>query len=218
MIVDIDLSCKTVVIIGGGSQAERRIESLLQEECKRIIVISASPASNRIKKWSETKGIRWSRRDIRDESFMDDYKPDIVIAATDSPEINSMAVKAARKRGVLAYRSDDHHQRDFSHPALIRLDGKITVAIFTGGQSPAISKDIRQKAEPVLRGIVTQEMLARMRIQDTIRQKAKLTIPTQAERKELLSSIMSDKTVDRLIRDGLLAEAEKLAMSMLRDR
>ena len=44
MIVDLNLQDKTVIVIGGGSEAEKRINSLLKQGCK-IIVISDKVSS-----------------------------------------------------------------------------------------------------------------------------------------------------------------------------
>ncbi len=222
MIIDLDLSNRAVVVLGGGNQAERRVKAVLQEKRgARITVLSASP-SDRIREWAREGKVRLIHGDVQDGSFIDDHNPDIVIAATNDPGINDMAVSAARKKAgggrILAYRSDDHTSSDFSHPSVIRLDGGVTVAVFTGGQSPAVSMEIRRRAEAVLRGIVTPETVAQLRIQDAVRRKARAEMPAQAERKRLLDDIMADRAVDRLIRDGLLKEAEERAMSMLRGR
>ena len=215
MMIDLDLRRRTVVVIGGGRQAERRVESLLQEECGRIIVMSADVSSEKIREWSQKGDLHLLERDVRDESFIDDCKPDVLIAATDSPAINAMAVRAAQSANILAYCSDDAGLGDFSHPAVVRLDGGITVAVSTGGQSPAVSKYVRQKAQGILRSVITPRLVAQVRIQDMVRKKARYVISAQSERKRLLDEIMSDGAIDRLIRDGRLKDAEERAMSML---
>ena len=220
MIIDIDLREKTVLVVGGGRQAELRTESLLHDHCGRIVVASARVLSGKILQWAEEKAVRLDRRDIRDESFVDRYSPDMVIAATDDADTNAMAVRAARARRILAYRSDESGGSDFSHPSLIRLDGGVTVAISTGGRSPAVSKYVRQKAEPVLCEIITERDVAMVSIQDEVRRAARRAIPdaAQHERKALLDEIMSDGAIDRLIRDGRVKDAKERAMSMLGDR
>lgn len=220
MIIDIDLREKTVLVVGGGRQAELRTESLLQDRCGRIVVASARVSSGKILRWAGEKAIRLDRRDIRDESFVDRYGPDMVIAATDDAGANAMAVRAARARRILAYRSDESGGSDFSHPSLIRLGGGVTVAISTGGRSPAVSKYVRQKAEPVLCEAITERDIAMVRIQDEVRRAARRAIPgaAQSERKALLDEIMSDGAIDRLIRDGRVEDAKERAMSMLGDR
>ena len=215
MIIDLDMTDRTVVVVGGGAQAERRVAALLQEGCRRIVVLSAS-ASDAIRKWSADGAITLEERDVADGSFLDRHGPSVVVAATDDPKVNGMAVSAARSRGILGYRSDDSALSDFSHPSVMRIEGGITVAVSTGGRSPAVSKQICRKAESVLRGVITPREVAHMRIQDAVRRAAKTVIKTQAERRRLLEAVMADRTVDRLIRDGRLGEAEERAMSMLR--
>ena len=154
MIIDLDMTGRTVVVIGGGTQAERRVGALLQEGCRRIVVLSAS-ASDAIRKWSADGAITLEERDVADGSFLDRHEPSVVVAATDDPKVNGMAVSAARSRGILGYRSDDSALSDFSHPSVMHIEGGITVAVSTGGRSPAVSKQIRQRAESVLRDVIT---------------------------------------------------------------
>lgn len=219
MIIDLNLKGRTVVILGAGKQAERRIKLLLQEQCARIIVVSLSASSDKIIQWSKNNLITLiTDNPISDLSFISKYKPDLLIAATDDPAANASAVNEARSCNILAYRSDSHEQSDYAHPATVRFDGKITVAIFTGGQSPAVSKYIRQKTEAALSGIITPHILAHLSIQDMVRKAAKSKIAAQEKRKQILENIMSDNLIDQLIRDGRIQDAKERAMSMLGDK
>ena len=49
------------------------------------------------------------------------------------------------------------------------------------------------------------------------RKLAKELIPTQQQRKNYLCTIMKDKNIDQLIKDGQLKKAEKRAITILRD-
>lgn len=219
MIIDLNLKGKTVVILGAGKQAERRIKPLLQERCAKIIVISLSTSSDQILQWSESDLITLvTGNPISDLSFIGKYKPDLLIAATDDPTANASAVNAAQSCNILAYRSDSHEQSDYAHPATIQFDDKITVAIFTGGQSPVVSKYIRQRAEAALSDIITPHILAHLSIQDMVRRAAKSKIAAQEKRKQILETIMSDNLIDQLIRDGKIQDAKERAMSILGDK
>lgn len=220
MIIDLDMSCKTILVIGSGRQAERRIESLLHEQCGRIIVAAANTDSAKISAWAadDRCPVEIYPQDVHDASFVAAHAPDVVVAATNDPKTNSMAVRAAQLHGILAYRADSAAESDYMHPSVIRLKGGITVAIFTGGQSPMVSKQIRKDAEAALRSVITTSTLGQLCIQDRVRQAAKSLVPSQEERKRILDEIMSDGTIDRLIRDGRLTDAQERAMSMLGDR
>ena len=215
MIINLNLRGKTVVVIGGGGQAERRISSLLDEHCRRIVVL-AGTATGAIKGWAQERKIELVPGRIHDASFLSDYLPHVVIAATDDHSANGMALAAAKEAGILAYASDNPDESDFAHAAVIDLDGA-KAAVFTGGQSPIMARRIRDRAARALLGIVTPQDRQSMRVQSLARTAAKEIIGSQSERRERLHKIMTDSTIDRLISDGRQAEAERRAMSMLRE-
>jgi precorrin-2 dehydrogenase/sirohydrochlorin ferrochelatase len=92
----------------------------------------------------------------------------------------------------------------------------IQIAIFTGGQSPAMSKKIKTKAENVLKKVISKEDIIQIKIQKISRKLSKEIIPTQLERKECLKSIMNDNRIDQLIKDGQIKKAEKRAIEILK--
>ena len=47
MIVDLDLQNKTVVVVGGGNEAEKRINGIIRQGCE-IIVISDSVSTHKL--------------------------------------------------------------------------------------------------------------------------------------------------------------------------
>ena len=238
MIIDLDLAGKTILVLGAGVQAEKRIRMLLggattaadapvqggvadanDKGCGSIIILTEQVRSEQIKEWSRHGLVRLcDGYKIRDASFVNEHEPDVLIAATDDSDINAMAVEAARESRILAYRSDSAGSSDYSHPALIRLEGGVTAAIFTGGKSPAVAKYVRNEAEPILKKIVTPGVVARLQIQDMIRQAARPVISDHTERKRLLDDVTSDPHIDRLIRDGRIRDAQERAMAMLGER
>jgi len=86
MIVDLNLQGKTVIVIGGGNESEKRINSLIKQGCK-IIVISDS-VNSKINNLSKTKIIALKKRKIHDTKFMSELKPNIIITTTDDRKIN----------------------------------------------------------------------------------------------------------------------------------
>jgi siroheme synthase-like protein len=81
-----------------------------------------------------------------------DYEPGdldgavVVIAATDAEEVNRNVAHEAKKRGILVNVVDDPGESDFIVPSFLRR-GDLTIAISTGGTSPALAKKIRTKLE-----------------------------------------------------------------------
>jgi uroporphyrin-III C-methyltransferase/precorrin-2 dehydrogenase/sirohydrochlorin ferrochelatase len=73
----------------------------------------------------------------------------LVIAATDSPEVNRAVSVACRKRGIPVNVVDVPELCSFIVPSIIRR-GPVVVAISTGGQSPSLAKSLRRRLEVIL--------------------------------------------------------------------
>ena len=122
-----------------------------------------------------------------------------------------------QKRKKLVYSSDDPEQSDFANPAIIDFEKIIQIAIFTGGQSPAMSKKLRMESEKIFKKIIKKEDIGQIKIQKIARSKAKEIISNQQGRRDCLRSIMNDNDIDQLIKDGQLKKAEKRAVEILRN-
>jgi precorrin-2 dehydrogenase/sirohydrochlorin ferrochelatase len=215
MIVDLNLQSKKIIIIGGGNEAQKRINSLLKQECDIIII--ADSVNSQINKLAKTKKIKIIKQKVVDTKFISKLKPNLVITTTNDRKMNQKIINAAKKKGIIVYSSDNPEDSDFSNPAIIDFENMIQVAIFTGGRSPIMSKKIKEKSEKVLKKIITKEDIAQIKIQKRARKLAKEVISTQEQRRECLRSIMSDNEIDQLIKDGQVKKAEKRAIAILRN-
>ncbi len=215
MIVDLDLRDRTILVVGGGRQAQKRLRHLLGEECN-IILVSAD-VTPQIGRWGESKKITIKKQQVTDTKFISDIRPDIIITTTDSTETNQMIIRYAKRNGITAYSSDNPEESDFANPAIIDFEGAVQVAIFTGGQSPAMSKRIRARLEEalLLGGMIKKEDVAQIRLQKTMRAMARDAIPDQARRRECLKEIMDDDAIGQLIKDGQTKRAEERAAAMM---
>ncbi|MFB5616918.1 MAG: bifunctional precorrin-2 dehydrogenase/sirohydrochlorin ferrochelatase [Nitrosopumilus sp.] len=215
MIVDLNLQGKKIIIIGGGNEAQKRINSVIKQDC--IITVISDSANSHISKLAKAKKITLKKQKISDTKFLSELKPDLVITTTNDKKINQKIINDAKKKKIIAYSSDNPDDSDFSNPAIIDFENMIQIAIFTGGKSPAMSKKIKDKSEKVLKKIITKEDIAQIKIQKTAREIAKESIPTQEQRRKCLRSIISDNEIDQLIKDGQVKKAEKRAIKILRN-
>ena len=215
MIVNLNLQGKVVIVIGGGNEALKRINSLLKEKCQ-IIVIS-STINNQIKNLIKNKKIKFKKQKIQDASILSIHKPYMVITTTNDKKLNQKIIKDAKNKKIIAYSSDNPELSDFSNPAIIDFEDLIQIAIFTGGKSPAMAKKLRIESEKIFKKIITKEEIGQMKIQNIVREIAKNKIATQNERKNYLNSIMSNKEIKQLIKEGQLKKAENQARSILRN-
>ncbi|MCV0391774.1 MAG: bifunctional precorrin-2 dehydrogenase/sirohydrochlorin ferrochelatase [Nitrosopumilus sp.] len=215
MIVDLNLHGKEILIIGGGNEAQKRINSLLNQNCN-ITVISDSVNST-IKNLGSKKKIKLEKKKMNDTTLISKLNPDIIITTTNDSKLNSKIINFAKKRKIIVYSSDNPEESDFSNPAIIDFEKIIQIAIFTGGRSPAMAKKLKTKSEQIFKKIITKEDLSQIKIQKIARKLAKEQIPTQLERKEYLHAVLADKDIDQLIKDGNLKKAEKRAITILRN-
>jgi Siroheme synthase (precorrin-2 oxidase/ferrochelatase domain) len=138
MIVDLNLKDKKIIIIGAGNEAEKRIKSLINQNCG-ILVISDS-VNMQIMKLVKTKKIKLKKQKIENMKFISELKPDIIITTTDDKKLNQKIINYSKKKRVIVYSSDNSDESDFSNPAIIDFEKMIQIAIFTGGKSPAMYK------------------------------------------------------------------------------
>jgi precorrin-2 dehydrogenase/sirohydrochlorin ferrochelatase len=215
VIINLNLQGRLVIVIGGGNEALKRINSLLEEKCQ-IIVIS-NGINNQIKTLVKNKKIKFKKQKIQNSSILSVYKPYMIITTTNDKKLNQKIINDAKNKKIIAYSSDNPELSDFANPAIIDFENIIQIAIFTGGKSPAMSKKLRMKSEKIFKKIITKEDIDQIKIQNIVRDLAKNMISTQNERKTYLSNIMGDKEIKQLIKDGRLKKAEKRAITILRN-
>ncbi len=215
MIINLNLHGRLIIIVGGGNEALKRINSLLGENCQILVISNA--INNQIKTLVKNKKIKFKKQKISDLSILSTYKPYMIITTTNDKKLNQKIINDAMKKKIIAYSSDNPELSDFANPAIIDFENIIQIAIFTGGKSPAMSKKLRMESEKIFKKIITKEDINQIKIQSIVRELAKDMIPSQIERKMYLDSIMRDKEIKQLIKDGQLKKAEKRAITILRN-
>ncbi len=142
--VFLDIEGKRAVVIGGGPVAHRKAASLL-EAGAAVTVISpeAVPAITRLAERGllTLKPRRYRKGDLRGAV--------VAIAATDDQTVNERAASEARDLGILINCATPPESGNFIVPSSIKK-GALTLAISTGGASPALSKRLRLDLEAFL--------------------------------------------------------------------
>jgi siroheme synthase-like protein len=140
----LDLAGRRCVMVGGGIIAGRRVDGLLTAGA-RVTVIS--PRLTRTLAALAAEGrIDHEAREYRDGDL---DGADLAFVATDAGEVNAAVAREARARGVWINAADDPARCTFILPALVRR-GDLTVAVATGGSSPALARAIREELETYL--------------------------------------------------------------------
>jgi precorrin-2 dehydrogenase/sirohydrochlorin ferrochelatase len=215
VIIDLHLNEKTVVIVGAGNEALKRIKLLEPEGCK-IIVIGEKPNSEIIK-LSQKKKITLKKTKITSMLFLKKHKPFLVIASTTDSLLNQKIVQTAKKMKILSYASDSPDSSDISYLSLIDIKKTIKVGISTGGGSPIMAKKIKSKTEKCLQKNISDQDIELIKIQKFARSESKKYILTQTERKKFLYELMNDKRVKELLKDGKYKAIQTTIKKMVKD-
>ena len=115
-----------MIVIGGGNEAQKRINSLIKEKCN--ITVISSKVTSQISKLVKSKKIQLKKQDIQDTKFITTFKPDIIITTTNDKKLNQKIINAGKKKGIITYSSDNPDESDFSNPAIIDFEKMIQIA------------------------------------------------------------------------------------------
>jgi|SRR5450755_53185 precorrin-2 dehydrogenase/sirohydrochlorin ferrochelatase len=135
------LEGRSCLVVGAGTIGEPKISSLIAAGASIRVVAPRATAA--VAEWAQTRAITWEARTFNgadlDGTFM-------VIAATNSRDVNAAIFHEARQRNILCNVVDDPEYCDFYYPAVVRR-GDLQLAISTNGQSPALAQRIRRELE-----------------------------------------------------------------------
>ena len=128
-LVGLRLSGRKVVVIGGGTVAQRRLPLLLANGADvHVIARAASPAVEALK--DQRPGIHLELRDYRDGDLEGAW---YAMAATDDPDVNAAIVAEAESRHVFCVRADAAQDGTAVTPASFEYDG-LSVGVLAGGE------------------------------------------------------------------------------------
>ena len=147
-LVGLRLAGKKVVVVGGGTVAQRRLPLLIASGAD-VHVISRS-ATRSVEAMS---GITLSLREYRDGDLDGAW---YAIAATDDPEVNAAVVAEAERLHIFCVRADIAVEGTAVTPASFSYAG-LSVGVLAGGEhrrSAAIRSAIR---EALQQGVITAE-------------------------------------------------------------
>ena len=159
--VFLDLHEKRCVIIGGGTLAESKIAKLLDAGAKITVV---SPKINAGIQTALQQGhLEWLDREYQTGDLSGAF---LGIAATNVRPVNERIFRDAEELGILLNVVDDPAQCTFIAPSIVNR-GPVTVAISTGGASPALARKLREalSESPVLEWADLAGVLSRARKQ-----------------------------------------------------
>jgi len=171
----VDIENKKCLIVGGGKVAQRKVEKLLPYGPD--ITLCAPDVTDEL---LQIKEINILQEPFREELL---ENADMVIAATDDPELNHRISELCRGGRIPVNVVDDRDYCSFIFPALINR-GCMTIGITTGGASPLAARKIRELIEDSL----PDNLEEALEFLDSIRDEVKQHYATESERMSVLET------------------------------
>jgi precorrin-2 dehydrogenase/sirohydrochlorin ferrochelatase len=139
--VCLEISDKLCVVVGGGSVAERKVLGLLTAGAQVRII---SPQLTKpLTELADDGRIEWLERGYTQGDLAGAL---LIFAATDSREAQEAVFKEAGQAGQLVNVIDAPARCSFHVPAVVKR-GDLTLAVSTGGMSPAVAAMVRKQLE-----------------------------------------------------------------------
>ena len=147
-LVGLTLAGRRVVVVGGGTVAQRRLPALLAAGADvEVVAPEVTPA---VEGMATARELRWTARPYRDGDLDGAW---YALAATDDPQVNAAVATAAERARVFCVRADDAPGGTAVTPAVGEHDG-LTVGVLSGGR-PRRSAAVRTAlVEALQAGIV----------------------------------------------------------------
>lgn len=140
----VKIKAKECLVVGGGRVAERKVKTLLRYGAS-IKIISPTVTSE-LQNIAMKGTIKWTARPYSQGDLDGAF---LVIAASDSQEINKAVYEEAESKGLLVNVVDRPAFCRFIVPAISESDG-LTLAFSSGGKSPAVIKKIKTEIESIM--------------------------------------------------------------------
>lgn len=201
----LDIKGKRCLVAGGGEIAERKV-NLLLKCCARVSVISPD-LTKRLKKLNSKGKIKFLKGEFKEKYLKDIF---LVIGATDSRKVNLKIYKAASKKNILVNIVDSPELCNFIVPSVVERGG-LTIAISTGGKSPALSKKIRKELEDRY-GLEYAKFL---NIMGGLRKRISHKICDKKKREEIYNKLV-DSDIIELIRNGDNEAVKKIVEKIIK--
>jgi precorrin-2 dehydrogenase/sirohydrochlorin ferrochelatase len=146
--VNLDLAGRSVLVVGGGRIAARKLAGLLDGGADRVTVVAPGISS-------EVRGLAAHAADSTGAVVVCIERPyadgeaarhELVLSAVDDRAVTARVSADARAAGVWVNAADDPVHCSFTLPAVVRR-GRVLVTTSTGGASPALAAWLRGVAE-----------------------------------------------------------------------
>jgi len=198
------LNGQSCLVVGAGTVARRKIELLVAAGANLTVV--AKSVSGQARDYCLENGVAFEERPFHHDDVAGRL---LVIAATDDGEVNRGIFEACQRHGVLVNCVDTPRFSTAIFPAIVDRD-PVTVGISTGGTSPTLARQLRERIEALLP--TSLGALARYLGERRPRIRDALTDPR--DRQKFWDRILDSELPDLASRGHLAAADEVLAAEL----
>ena len=185
----LDVENKPILVVGGGEVACRKVDSLLRAGADVTLV--SPKVEPYLKQLVDDNKVRWVQNFYSSQLISQNYLQ--VWATTDNPDLNHQVHNDAKEMGILVNVVDDLPYCDFITPSMINR-GRIQIAISSGGASPVLVRNIREKLETVL----SQNISLIADFGASKRNSIKESFPTVDERRKFWERFLSSSFINQV--------------------
>ena len=197
--LNVGLSGRSLILVGGGRVAERKVRSILSAGTETSICVIAPKITAVLQEYAAAGRLCWKQTCYADGILEGAF---LVYAATDLREVNAAVAAEAKRRGIPVNVIDDPAASTFQVPASIRR-GELMLSVSTAGGSPALSRAIRMELEQLYPEAFGQwlERVAHLR------REMRATLSTSRERTAFWRMALRPHILN-MVHDGELEKAE----------
>ena len=192
----------TILFVGGGKVAERRMQLFIDEPCN--IVVIAPTVTDRICQWAKDNRITWYDRAFTMDDEHHIITSSLFFICTDNSKLNDTLYDMGKKHRVWTNRSDAPSACRFTVPSSLEL-GDLHIAISANNVGPRINRLIRQ--DMMNRYGQLQKAMPRLKI---FREEVKLLLPTPEARQRFWRDHLTVETFEAILKGEWMTIEEKL--------
>ena len=197
--VVLDLTGRVVVVVGGGPVGRRKARAAADAGAA-VRVVDPQPPDG-------LPGVLWIA-----EPYRSDHLDGAALAfACATPGVNARVAADAKARGLWVNSASDPVQGDCFLPAVVRR-GELTLAVSTGGASPALARRIRDKLEADFDAAFAEWV----QLLNELRPEVLATVADPERRRTLLDTLADWPWLARLRADGIDSVREAMRAEVRR--
>ncbi len=178
-----DLKARPVLVVGGGSIAERKIQLLRKAQAEVFVVAKNLTVS--LQTLVQQGEIIWLAKEFQALQIKNVF---LVVAATNDKSLNQRIFHLCESQYKLVNSVDDPEHANFIFPSIIDRS-PIQIAISSGGNAPVLARLLREKLEALL-----PQYLGNMaEMAGQFRDHVKATFSTITQRRRFWESLFNGK-------------------------